>query len=232
MNHKKRKVCRVWKCFNAVVFDMDGIIFDSERLVIDCWKVVADKYDIPNIEEVCNECLGVNGTETKEKFLDRYGRDFAYDTYKAEMSKIYHDNYDGGRLPMKIGVVELLQYLSENNVKVALASSTRTEVVVQQLRDAGILEYFQVIVGGDVVTRSKPQPDIFLKACEELGVAPEESFAIEDSYNGIRAAAAGHLRPLMVPDLMPPTDEMRSLSEAILNTLLEVKGYLKNIQTA
>lgn len=216
----------------AVVFDMDGIIFDSERLVIDCWKVVAEKYAIPDIEEACNECLGVNSVETREKFLSRYGQDFPYDEYKNEMSKIYHDNYDGGRLPMKIGVVELLKYLKETDVKVALASSTRTEVVVQQLKDAEILEYFRVIVGGDMVTRSKPQPDIFLKACEELGVAPEESFAIEDSYNGIRAAAAGHLRPLMVPDLMPPTDEMRDLSEAIFDTLLDVKGYLRNICNA
>lgn len=213
----------------AVVFDMDGIIFDSERLVIDCWKVVAEKYAIPDIEAACNECLGVNGVETKEKFLKRYGQDFPYDAYKSEMSQIYHDNYDGGRLPMKIGVVELLQYIKEMGLMVALASSTRSEVVTQQLRDAGILDYFQVIVGGDMVTRSKPQPDIFLKACEELGVAPQESFAIEDSYNGIRAAAAGHLRPLMVPDLMPPTEEMRSLSEGIYDTLLDVKGYLKEI---
>ena len=213
----------------AVVFDMDGIIFDSERLVIDCWKVVAEKYAIPDIEEACNECLGVNGVETKEKFLKRYGQDFPYDAYKSEMSKIYHDNYDGGRLPMKIGVVELLQYIKEMGLKVALASSTRSEVVTQQLKDAGILNYFQVVVGGDMVTRSKPQPDIFLKACEELGVAPEESFAIEDSYNGIRAAAAGHLRPLMVPDLMPPTSEMQNLSEGIFDTLLDVKGYLKEI---
>ncbi len=217
------------KSIKAVVFDMDGIIFDSERLVIDCWKVVAEKYAIPDIEEACNECLGVNGVETKEKFLNRYGQDFPYDAYKSEMSKIYHNNYDGGRLPMKIGVVELLEYIKECGLKVALASSTRSEVVTQQLKDAGILNYFQVIVGGDMVTRSKPKPDIFLKACEELGVAPQESFAIEDSYNGIRAAAAGHLRPLMVPDLMPPTSEMQNLSEGIFDTLLEVKGYLKEI---
>ena len=217
------------KSIKAVVFDMDGIIFDSERLVIDCWKVVAEKYAIPDIEEACNECLGVNSVETKDKFLKRYGQDFPYDAYKSEMSKIYHDNFDGGRLPMKIGVVELLEYIKECGLKVALASSTRSEVVTQQLKDAGILKYFQVIVGGDMVTRSKPQPDIFLKACEELGVAPQESFAIEDSYNGIRAAAAGHLRPLMVPDLMPPTSEMQDLSEGIFDTLLEVKGYLKEI---
>jgi HAD superfamily hydrolase (TIGR01509 family) len=222
-------VSNVRNGLEAVVFDMDGIIFDSERLVIDCWKIVADKYGILDIEAACNECLGVNGVETKEKFLNRYGQDFPYDAYKSEMSKIYHDNYDGGRLPMKVGVVELLVYLKEAGVKVALASSTRSEVVIQQLRDAGILDYFQVIVGGDMVKRSKPQPDIFLKACEELGVAPGESFAIEDSYNGIRAAAAGRLRPLMVPDLMPPTSEMQELSEAILDTLLDVKGYLKTI---
>lgn len=213
----------------AVVFDMDGIIFDSERLVIDCWKVVADKYAIPDIEAACYECLGVNRVETKEKFLNRYGRDFPYDAYKDEMSKLYHDNYDGGRLPMKIGVVELLQYIKECGLKVALASSTRSEVVRQELTDAGLIEYFQVVIGGDMVSRSKPQPDIFLKACEELGVEPKEAFAIEDSYNGIRAAAAGKLRPLMVPDLMPPTEEMEELAEEIFETLLDVKRYLENM---
>ncbi len=213
--------------YKAVVFDMDGVIFDSERAVIDCWKVVADKYGVQGIEEACQEVLGVNAAETKEKFLKRYGQDFPYDAYKSEMSKLFHDLYDGGRLPLKTGVAELLQYLKRSDVKVALASSTRSAVVRQELTDAGIIEYFQVIIGGDMVSRSKPQPDIFLKACEELGVASEEAFAIEDSYNGIRAAAAGKLRPLMVPDLMPPTEEMEALSEAIFETLLDVKDYLE-----
>lgn len=212
--------------FKAVVFDMDGVIFDSERLVIDCWRVIADKYQVPDIEAACRECLGVNSTETKQKFLNRYGQDFPYDTYKSEMSKLFHDSYDGGRLPLKLGVVELLAYLKEAGVKVALASSTRKAVVVQELTDAGIIAYFQVVIGGDMVTRSKPQPDIFLKACEELGVLPEEAFAIEDSYNGIRAAAAGHLRPLMVPDLMPPTEEMEALAEEIFENLQKVQQYL------
>ena len=214
--------------FKAVVFDMDGVIFDSERLVIACWKVIADKYEVPEIEVVCRECLGVNATETKQKFLNHYGQDFPYDAYKSEMSKLYHDKYDGGRLPMKKGVTELLQYLKEAGVKVALASSTRRAVVEQELTDAGIIKYFDVVIGGDMVTRSKPEPDIFLKACEELGVSPEEAFAIEDSYNGIRAAAAGKLRPLMVPDLMEPTEEMKELAEQIFADLLEVKSYISN----
>ena len=72
------------KDFKAVVFDMDGVIFDSERLVIECWKVVADKYGVQGIEEACQEVLGVNAVETKEKFLKRYGQDFPYDAYKSE----------------------------------------------------------------------------------------------------------------------------------------------------
>jgi HAD superfamily hydrolase (TIGR01509 family) len=190
---------------------------------------VADKYNIEGIEEACNECLGLNREATKIKMLERYGSDFPYDEFKQEASKFYHDKYDGGRLPTKTGVVDLLQYLKESDVKVALASSTRSAVVRQELTDAGLIEYFQVVIGGDMVSRSKPQPDIFLKACEELGVAPEEAFAIEDSYNGIRAAAAGKLRPLMVPDLMPPTEEMKALSEEIFETLLDVKAYLSHM---
>lgn len=212
--------------FQAVVFDMDGIIFDSEKLVIACWKEVAKKYGVPDIEAACQECLGVNATNTRQKFLNRYGQDFPYDTYKQEMSQLFHSRYDGGRLPMKTGVVELLTYLKEQGKKIGLASSTRKAVVEQDLKDARILSYFDVVIGGDMVTKSKPEPEIFLRACQELGVEPGEAFAIEDSYNGIRAAAAGKLRALMVPDLMPPTQEMQELAEQILDTLLDVKEYL------
>lgn len=217
------------KEFQAVVFDMDGVIFDSERLVIVCWKEVADKYGIVDIERACEACLGVNATETREIFKSFYGQDFPYDEYKKEMSGMFHSRYDGGRLPTKVGVKELLQYLKEHGKMVGLASSTRKAVVVQELTDAGLIEYFDVVVGGDMVTRSKPQPDIFLKACEELGVEPEKAFAIEDSYNGIRAASAGKLRPLMVPDLMPVTEEMRELAECVFETLLDVREFLEQM---
>lgn len=213
--------------YKAVVFDMDGIIFDSERLVIECWKETADKYGIVDIERACEACLGVNATETREIFKRFYGQDFPYDEYKKEMSELFHGRYDGGRLPTKVGVKELLRYLKTQGIKVGLASSTRKVVVVQELTDAGLIEYFDVVVGGDMVSRSKPDPEIFLKACEELAVVPQDAFAIEDSYNGIRAAAAGKLRPLMVPDLMPPTDEMRELAEEIFETLLDVKAFLE-----
>mgnify|MGYP003295647038 CR=1 FL=1 len=210
----------------AIVFDMDGIIFDSERLIIECWKVVADKYGIHDIEDICNKCLGVNSVETKEIFLSYYGQDFPYDEYKAEMSALFHTRYGEGRLPMKKGIKELLEFLKENDIRIALASSTREAVVKQELRDAGLLDYFDAVICGDMVKRSKPAPDIFLKAAECLQIAPERCYVIEDSYNGIKAAYSANMRPLMVPDMLPPNKEMEDLSEYILPSLIEVKEYL------
>ncbi len=211
----------------AVVFDMDGVIFDSEIEVLHCWQEVADRHGIPGIEEAIRECLGVNAAETKKRMLTRYGEEFPYDEYKKESSVLYHERFDGGRLPLKPGIRELLEYLREHEFVIAVASSTRRQVVEQQLLDAGLRPYFAQVVCGDMVARSKPAPDIFQKACELLGVEPKEAIAIEDSYNGIRSAYAAGLIPIMVPDLMPPTEEMEQLAAVIFPSLHEVRVALE-----
>ena len=211
----------------AVVFDMDGVIFDSENLVIRCWQEVAEKYGIPNIEEACHECLGINATLTKELMLRRYGEDFPYDDYKREMSALFHEQAAGGKLLQKPGVRELLTYLKEHHVKIALASSTRREVVMRELEEGGLLPYFDRVICGDMVDKSKPEPDIFLKACESLGVNPANAFAVEDSYNGIRAAYRAGMKPIMVPDLSEPTAEMEELAYCILPSLVEVREFFE-----
>lgn len=223
----QKNVCK--KEYEAVIFDMDGVIFDSEKMVIICWKEVADKYHIKNIEYACRQCLGSNKEAAKARFLEIYGQDFPYDTYKAEMSALFHERCSGGKLDLKPGVKELLSYLKNNGKIIALASSTREQVVRQELTDAGISHYFRELVCGDMVARSKPYPDIYVKACECIGVNPEKAYAIEDSYNGIRSAAAGGLRPIMVPDLAQPTKEMEELAEVILPSLTDVGEYLKTV---
>lgn len=212
--------------YKAVGFDMDGVIFDSERAVMQCWKEVASRHNIPDIEKAILACTGTTMVRTREIMLNLYGADFPYNEYARESSAIFHSRYDGGRLPMKPGVKELLTFLKEHDKKIALASSTRQQVVTDELRDAGIIEYFDRIICGDMVSRSKPAPDIFLKACEELNVSPSDSYAIEDSYNGIRAAHAGGLHPIMVPDLLPADEEMQSLAEIVLPSLTSVMEYL------
>ena len=153
---------------SAVIFDMDGIIFDSERAVIECWIELSEKYGIKDVEAACIKCIGTTMQRTRQIMLETYGENFPYDKYAAEASRMFHEKYDGGRLPVKKGTENILRYLKENNIKTALASSTRKEVVVNELRDAGLLDYFDEIVTGDMVKRSKPEPDIFLFACERV----------------------------------------------------------------
>lgn len=210
-----------------VIFDMDGVIFDSERAVYEEWKALSEKYGFSDLEIPYWDCIGVNATRAEQIFKNFYGEDFPFKQYAQEKSDNYHRKYSGGRIPMKKGVRELLTYLKENGYYVAIASSTRTAVVEDQIEAAGLLWYFDRFVGGDQIAKSKPEPDIFLKAVEGLDVDIREVFVIEDSYNGIRAAKRAGMRPIMVPDMLMPTDEMEELAEVILKDLCKVKEYLE-----
>lgn len=213
----------------AVIFDMDGVIFDSERVICDLWLEIAKENDIPGIEELMLKCIGLNDKATDDLFTNTYGDRFPYAEFKKQISVEYHSRYDGGRLPMKPGVKELLSFLKANNVKTALASSTKVETVTNQLRDAKILDYFDVVIGGDMVKNSKPNPEIFLKAAEKLGIDPKEAYIIEDSFNGIKAAHAANAFPVMVPDMLEPNEEISALCHRIFKDLLEVKDYFEGL---
>lgn len=217
---------RVIPCEKAVIFDMDGVIFDSETLCLSTWKQVAKEYGIENIETVFRKCIGTNANDTKAIMLSAYGESFEYDTFRKKASAIFHQTEEAGGLTVKPGVKELLTYLKENHYKIGLASSTREEVVRSQLTHAGFIDYFDLIVGGDAVVHSKPDPEIYLMACERLGVNPADTYVIEDSYNGIRSAYAAGMKPIMVPDLIAPDKEMRYKSICICAALVDLMGIL------
>ena len=210
----------------CVVFDMDGVLFDSEALVLRSWEQTAEIHGIPDVREVCLRCLGTNAAESRRLFLEKYGADFPYDTYKAEMSARYWENVGEGKLELKPGVREILDALRQNGWKTAIASSTRTAVVREEMQHFGLEQMFDESIGGDMVRRSKPDPEIYLTACRVLGADPAETYAVEDSYNGIRSAAAAGMRPVMIPDLLPPTPEIESLTAKIFPSMTEFQQFL------
>ena len=210
---------------NTVVFDMDGVLFDTERLCMEGWLVLSEQYGISDMEKFYPMCIGRNNTDTKALVLEHYGSNFPYEQFCRETSLWFHDWIDKNGLPVKEGVRELLDFLKEYDWNVGIASSTRCQSVIGHLERAGLIDYFSVIVGGDMVEHSKPQPDIYLMACEKLGVPPAQCYAIEDSPNGIRAAHRAGMKPIMVPDLLPPDEEMTRLSYKIFKDLREVLVY-------
>ena len=124
-------------------------------------------------------------------------------------------------------VRELLEYLKEKQIKTAIASSTKGPLVRKHLERTGLSGYFQEIVSGDMVEKSKPEPDIYLKACEVVGVLPENAMGIEDSFNGIRAVAAAGMTAVMVPDMVQPDEEIRQIYDYCVQDLLEVKELIE-----
>lgn len=213
----------------AIIFDMDGTIFDSERLVLDCWERIGKNHGIPDIREVFIRCIGTNKIRTQEIIYGHYGRDFPYKKFSEESSRLFHEIADKEGIPLKPGAKEILTYLAGNKIPLGLASSTRLASVTQELQAAGLYAYFQVVVGGDLIKNSKPAPDIYLMVCERLSVLPENTYAIEDSYNGIRSAHSAGMIPVMVPDLLPETEEMRNLSAAVFADLFQVRDWFDDI---
>ena len=211
----------------AVVFDMDGVIFDSERCVMACWDEIALRHNLGDFHPVFRACLGTTRKEAREIMRKMRGEDFPAEDFMAEASVIYQSRYAHGNLPLKPYVRELLGFLKQTGIPVVLASSTRRETVARELTEAGLIDYFRALVCGDMVSKGKPDPEIYLLACQTLGTPPAEAFAIEDSFNGIRSASSAGLRTLMVPDLVEPTEEIRALCLEVFSSLREVLDYLK-----
>lgn len=210
-----------------IIFDMDGVIFDSEQLVLQCWSDIAKIHNIEGITEVFRKCIGTNRDATRKIIMNYYGKNFPYDKFREMAGKLFQEHVENNGMPMKHGVVELLQYLKKSDFKIGLASSTRKVVVEEELEMTGILQYFDVVIGGDMVQKSKPEPDIFLKCCSELGGNPATTIVVEDSFNGIRAASSAQMIPVMVPDMLKPDQEMREKAECIQDSLTEVMEWIQ-----
>ena len=212
----------------AVVFDMDGVLFDTERLCQDSWIEVANRRGLPDMEIIFPKCIGRNANDSRQIVLEAYGADFDYEVFRREASDWFWKYLEENGLPVKEGVRELLNWLKEQGWRIGLASSTRRSSVISHLEQAGIKDFFEEIITGDMVEHSKPLPDIYLLACRKLMVDPAGTYAIEDSPNGIRSAYRAGMKPVMVPDLLSPDEEMEQLSTRIFSSLLDVLDYFRS----
>ena len=220
-----------------VIFDMDGLLLNTERLIADHWMLLAKRrgLDEEKVWAACLDSLGVTPERVRQVVMDHLGEDFPYDEYLAEVESDIQRDLDGGPMPVKKGAFELLEYLKRTGLPAVVASSNPKQLVCRLLGEAGLLPYFAEIFGGDAAARSKPAPDLFLKAAGSMGAAPENCLVLEDSYNGIRAAHAAGMMSVMVPDLLQPTEEIRSLYTARAEDLGEVaemllEAFLKEVQ--
>ena len=176
----------------AVLFDMDGLMFDTERLGDEVWRAVAGKYGVTMTPEDVSLLRGRNYESGRRAFLERFGAGFPYDDMSAEVWREVEARLEHS-VPLRPGLFELLDALRARNCKMAVASSTDSARVLHNLETAGVRGYFSAVIGGDQVTHSKPEPEIFLKAAAALDTPPGLCMVLEDSYNGVlHCDGAGH----------------------------------------
>lgn len=215
----------------TIIFDMDGVLLDTEIIYMKAWEERAIKLslDVDKIRAMVLACTGTTSKETKKIMIDTLGSKEALEQGLQYTSVYFHNYINENGILVKEGAHKLLEFLKERNISIGLASSTKEQAVRQQMRDTGLYDYFDVILGGDNVVNGKPAPDIFLDCASKLSVDPGDCYVIEDSFNGIRAAHAAGMHPIMVPDLRQPDDEIRSYCQAVLPDLNEVIAYIRNM---
>jgi len=209
----------------AVVFDMDGLLFDTEVLYRDAVLAVAreDGVDLPL--ELYLRAIGLTHEATRDLLAGHFGPDFDFERLWGASAKRFHQMITTQRY-LKAGVEELLDALDAAGLRRAIATSSSHASVQRNLKHHGMVDRFHAIVANGDYARSKPNPDPFLTAAGRLGVAPSDCLALEDSYNGIRAASASGMMTIMVPDLLHPTEEMHGLCLRIARDLHEVRELL------
>jgi HAD superfamily hydrolase (TIGR01509 family) len=211
--------------FSAVIFDMDGLMFDSESLARRAWDLAMAERGLAIPGEVYLRLVGRSRTAVREILLETLGSGLPVDAVMERKQVLLEEAFANGGVPVKPGLPELLAALEDRGVPVAVASSTDRKLVLDRLAQAG-LGRFGVVVGGDDAVRSKPAPDLFLEACRRLALPPGQCVVLEDSEAGIRAAHAAGAIPLLVPDLVPPTEEVLALALRVFPSLHEVKDFL------
>ncbi|MCI5503495.1 MAG: HAD family phosphatase [Anaerobutyricum sp.] len=209
-----------------VIFDMDGLMFDTEQITCRAFMEKGEEYGLPLDKEKFVQILGLNSTSIISQYQELYGD-------RVDGEKLYREI--GGRkqeilekegLPVKKGLFELLDAIEKAGIKKAVASGSDQEVIDRFVTDAGLKERFDMMISSKAVERGKPYPDVFLEICRQLEVAPSDTLVLEDSDNGVKAAVAGGIPVINIPDLVEIPKNLQEQCLDVKESLLDVIPYI------
>ena len=206
----------------GVIFDMDGLMFDTERLSTACWKQVGEEFGVPISDQFLAQARGTTTGEFQIFFQEVFGKRLEYSVTIARKRELFAAYLRRRGVPIKPGLKELLNFLREEHIPVAMATATKRETAMDYVTQTGVAPFFQAFAFGDEADRGKPDPEIFYLAARRLSARPGECLVLEDSWNGVAAGIAGGFFTIMVPDLSPPAPEQRGRLFAVCGSLAEV----------
>ena len=213
----------------AIIFDMDGLMIDSERVTFECYQERLKDMNLTMDEEFYKTLLGKPIKGIYQRFYDVYGNDFPVENVIQDVHQLMAERFETEGVPVKKGLVELLHYLKDNNYKTIVATSSNRDRVDKILAQAKITEFFDDSICGDEVTKGKPNPEVFLKSCQKLGVNVDEAIVLEDSEAGIQASYDANIKVICIPDMKYPEKQYEEKTFKILKDVTEVTAYLKSL---
>lgn len=215
---------------NGVIFDMDGTLLDTEKYFREAWVTTSLKWGFSDGESFYENVAGRPVSTIKDMFISTYKKsEEEFEAFVTERVDIVNKMLKKC-VPVKPYCFELLEYLKQNGIPTALATSTPMSITGNNLESAKIGKYLDAVVTGEMVERGKPFPDIFLAAAERIGVKACECAVVEDSYNGLRGAYAGGMQPIMVIDGQMPNEETHRIALAECEDLRGVLEVIKSIR--
>lgn len=211
----------------GAVFDMDGLMIDTEKLYLLYWKKAAADFGYDMKDEHVYAIRSLARKYSIPMLKSFFGEDFPTEEVRARRTELINAHIEKNGIDLKKGLFELLNWLKDHGVKLAVATATPRERATLYLRKINALDLFDTVVCGDMIANGKPDPDIYLTAARELDLPPEQCAAFEDSPNGIKAAHAAGCHAIMIPDMTPPDDEIAPLLSAVYPDLAQAISYFE-----
>lgn len=208
------------------IFDMDGLLFDTERLFMNKKGEVMKDYGLIQKEDDYKKTIGTAGETLSRILREIYGPDYPEEEITDRTREAVNQHIKTHGLPVKPGIPKLLATLKKNGIPCCIATSSPAAVAASYVRQAGLDGYFSFLIGGDEITHSKPDPEIFLTACRKADTAPADALVFEDSENGVLAASRGGIPVICIPDLKQPDPEIARKAAAVCRSANEVPDLL------
>lgn len=211
---------------SAVIFDLDGTLIDTEKYYRIFWPKALAEFGYALTDEQALSLRSLGRPFAPALFKEWFGEDFDYVKVRQRRKDMMEECLNREGIQKKPGAEELLSYLREKKITAAIATASDLERTERYLKRVGLLSYFDKLISATQVAEGKPAPDIYLYACSELGLPPEQCIAVEDSPNGILSAYGAGLRVIMVPDQTKPDKELEKYLYACVDSLADIPEYL------
>ncbi len=207
----------------TVIFDMDGLLFDTEPIYFECYKKAAAEDGLEFPYELFESCVGISREDASRFILQHFGPETDIPKMHRRTGEIFEGYLASNKeIRFRPGAKEAVEFFYNRGLKIALASSNITRWVMFLLEKKEIKKYFSSVTTSDDVSHPKPDPEVYLKTAQKLGVDVSECLVFEDSVAGATAAVTARMRTCVVPQMKQPTQYIRENAFKIYSSLKDI----------